>query len=182
MVLWRPTRPFTTSTQKKCPLRYSEQECKSRKSRNTWSNRKFWPWSMEWSRAKASRVLKIELTGHSKHHLPTTQEKTLHMDIIRWSTLKSDWLYRLQPKMEKLYIVSKTRLGADCGWGHELLIFKFRFKLKKVGKTTRQFRYNINPIPYDYTVEKRKRFKGLHLTECLMNFGWRFVTLYRRQG
>ena len=84
--------------------------------------------------------------------------------------------------MEKLYIVSKTRLGADCGSGHELLIVKFRFKLKKVGKTTRPFRYDINPIPYDYTVEMRNRFKGLHLTESLMNYGRRFVTLYRRQG
>ena len=79
-------------------------------------------------------------------------------------------------------LVSKTRLGADCGSGHELLIVKFRFKLKKVRKTTRPFRYDINPIPYDYTVEMRNRFKGLHLTECLMNYGRRFVTLYRRQG
>ena len=53
--------------------------------------------------------------------------------------------------------------------------------MKKVGKTTRLFRYDLNQIPYDYTVEVRNRFKGLDLTECLMNFGWRFVTLYRRQ-
>ena len=163
MVLWRPTRPFRTNTQKRCPLCYIEQECKSRKSRNTWSNRKIWPWSMEWSRAKTNGVLQIELSGHGKHPLPTTQEKAVHMDIIKWSTLKSDWLYRLQPKMEKLYIVSKTRLGADCGWDHELLIVKFRFKLKKVGKTTRTFRYDLNQIPYDYTVEVTNRFKGLHL-------------------
>ena len=84
--------------------------------------------------------------------------------------------------MEKLYTVSKTRHGVDCGSGHDLLIVKFRYKLKKVGKTTRPFRYDINPIPYDYTVEMRNRFKGLHLTECLMNYGQRFVTLYRRQG
>ena len=63
------------------------------------------------------------------------------MDISRWSTLKSDWLYSLQPKMEKLYAVSKTRSGADCGSDHEVLIAKFRLKLKKVGKTTRPFRY-----------------------------------------
>ena len=77
----------------------------------TWSNRQIWPWSMEWSRAKANRVLPRELTGHSKHPLPTTQEKTLHMDITRWSIPKSDWLHPLQPKMEKLYTVStnKTR-------------------------------------------------------------------------
>ena len=53
--------------------------------------------------------------------------------------------------------------------------------LKKVGKTTRPFRYDLNQIPYDYTVEVRNRFKGLDLIECLMNYGWRFVTLYRRQ-
>ena len=55
------------------------------------------------------RVLPRKHTGHSKHPLPTTQEKTLHMDIIRWPTLKSDWLYSLQPKMEKLYTVSKNK-------------------------------------------------------------------------
>ena len=56
------------------------------------------------------RVLPKECTGHSKHPLPTTQEKTLHMDITRRSTLKSDWLYSLQPEMEKLYIVSKNKI------------------------------------------------------------------------
>ena len=62
---------------------------KSRKSRNTWNNRQIWPWSTEGSRAKANRVLPRERIGHSKHPLPTTQEKTLHMDITRWSTPKS---------------------------------------------------------------------------------------------
>ena len=61
-------------------------------------------------------------------------------------------------------------------------IAKFRLKLKKVGKTTRPFRYDLNQIPYDYTVEVRNRFKGLDLIEYLMNYGWRFVTLYRRQA
>ena len=67
---------------------------------------------------------------------------------------------------------------------HELLIAKFRLKLKKVGKTTRPFRYDLNQIPYDYTVEVTNRYKELDLidTECLMNYGWRFMTLYRRQG
>ena len=73
--------------------------------------------------------------------------------------------------MEKLCTVSKTRLGADCGSDHELLVAKFRFKLKKLGKTTRPFSYDINPIPYDYTVEVRNKFKGLDLIECLMNYG-----------
>ena len=72
---------------------------------------KFWPWSTEWSRAKANRVLPRERTGHSKHPLPTTQEKTLHRDITRWSTLKSGWLYSLQPKI-KLYTVNKNKTGS----------------------------------------------------------------------
>ena len=138
---------FYNQHQKKCTLGYSGLEGKSRKSRNTGSNRKIWLWSMEWSRTKANRVFQREHTGHRKHSLPTTQEKTLHMDITRWSTLKSDWLYRLQPKMKKVYIVSKTRLGAASSTAHELLIAKFRFKLRKVGKTTRAFRYDkSNPL------------------------------------
>ena len=84
--------------------------------------------------------------------------------------------------MEKCIQSPKTRPGADCGSDHELLITKFRLKLKKVGKTTGPFRYDLNQIPYDYTVEVRNRFKGLDLTECLMNYEMRFVTLYRRQG
>ena len=95
--------------QKRCLFHYRGLECKSRKSRNTWSNRQIWLWNMEWSRAKTNRVLPRKCTGHSKHPLPTTQEKTLHMVITRWSTLKSDWLYSLQQKMEKLYTVNKNK-------------------------------------------------------------------------
>ena len=75
----------------------------------SWSNRKICPWNAEWNRAKTNRVLSRERTGHSKHPLPTIQEKTLHMDITRWSTPILDWLYSLQPKMEKLYTVSKNK-------------------------------------------------------------------------
>ena len=84
--------------------------------------------------------------------------------------------------MEKFYTVSKTRPGADRGSDQELLISKFRLKLNKVGKTTRPFRYDLNQIPYDYTVDVRNRFKRLDLIECLINYGRRFVTLYWRQG
>ena len=97
----------------------------------------------------------------------------------------------MQPKIEKLYTVSKKRLGADCGSDHELLVAKFRLKLKKVRKPTRPFRYDLNQITYDYTVEVRSRFnytvevrsrfKGLDLIESLMNYGWSFVTLYKRK-
>ena len=74
--------------------------------------------------------------------------------------------------MEKLYTVSTTRLGADCGSDHELLITKFRLKLRKVGKTTRSFRYDLNQIPYDYTVEVRNRFKGLDLIDRVPDELW----------
>ena len=104
-----------------------------------------------------------ELTGHSKHPLPTTQEKTLHMDITKWSTLTD---YILFSQIWRSSIQSaKTKPGADCGSDHELLIVKFRLKLKKVGKTTRPFRYDLNQIAYDYTVEVRNRFKGLDLID-----------------
>ena len=63
----------------------------------------------------------------------------------------------------------------------ELTVAQFRYKLEKAGKTTRPFRYDLNQIPYNYTVEVTNRFKGLDLRECLENYGWRFVTLYRRQ-
>ena len=98
-----------TNTKKRGPFHHRGLESKSRKSRDTWSNRQVRPWSTKWSRTKDNRVLPREHTGHSKHPLPTTQEKTPHMDITRWSIPKSDWLYSLQPKMEKFYTVSKNK-------------------------------------------------------------------------
>ena len=109
MVLWRPIRPFRTNTQKRCPFHYRGLECKSRKSRNTWSNRQIWPWSTEWSRAKRlikfcqENALVIASTLFQQH------KRRRHKDITRWSIPKSDGLYPLQPKMEKLYTVSKNK-------------------------------------------------------------------------
>ena len=74
--------------------------------------------------------------------------------------------------MEKLYTFSKTRPGADCGSDHELLIAKFILKLKKIGKTTRPFMYDLNQIPYDYTVEVKNRFKGLDLIDRVPDELW----------
>ena len=123
-----------------------------------------------------------ECTGHSKHPHSTTQEKTLHMtspdgqhrNQIDYIHCSQRWRSAIQS--------AKTRPGADCGSDHELLIAKFRIKLKKVEKTTRPFKYDLNQNSYDYTVEVRNRFKGLDLIECLMNYGMKFMTLYRRQG
>ena len=83
--------------------------------------------------------------------------------------------------MEKLYTVRKSRPGADCGSDHEVLIANFILKLKKVGKTTRQLMYDLNQIPYNYTVEVTNRFKVLDLIECLKKYGRRLMTLYRKQ-
>ena len=113
-------------------------------------------------------------TGHSKHPLPTTHETTLHMDITRWSTPKSDYILCSQ-RWRSCIQSAKTRPGADCGSDHELLITKFRLKLKKVGKTTRPFGYDLNQIPYDYTVEVRNRFKGLDLIDTVPDELWNEV-------
>ena len=67
--------------------------------------------------------------------------------------------------MKKLYTVSKNKIGGDCGSDHEILIAKFKYKLKKVGKTMRPFRYDLNHIPYNYIVEMINRLKGLNLIE-----------------
>ena len=90
--------------------------------------------------------------------------------VIFFAAKDGEALYSQQKQDQEL-------TGSD----HELLIAKFRLKLKKVGKTTRPLRYDLNQTPYDYTVEVRNRFKGLDLIQCLMNYGRRFMKLYRRQ-
>ena len=75
-------------------------------------------------------------------------------------------VYFLKMQFKAFYNQQKSKSGADCGSDHELLIAKFRLKLKKIGKTIRPFRYDINQIPYDSTVEVTNRFKGLDLIEC----------------
>ena len=169
MILWRSTRPFRSNTQKRYPLHYRWLECKSRKSRNTWSNRHIWPWSTEWSRAKANRVLPRERTGHSfqqhKRRLYTwTSPDGWHQNQINYILCSQRWRNSIQS--------AKTRLGADCGSDHEFLIAKFRLKLKKVGETTRPFSYDLIQIPYDYTVEVANRFKRLDLIDRVPDELW----------
>ena len=136
-VLWRPWRPWRTNTQKRCPFHYRGLECKSRKSRNTWSNRQIWPWSIEWSRAKANRVLQRECTGYSKQLFQQhkrrfytwTSPDGKHWNQIDFILCCQRWRSSTQS--------AKTRPETDCGSDHELFIAKFRLKLKKVGKTIR---------------------------------------------
>ena len=103
------------------------------------------------------------------------------MDIIRWS-IPNLFDYILCSQRWRSSIQSaKTRPGTDCGSDHELLIAKFRLKLKKVGKTTRPFRYDLNQIPYNYTLEVTNRFKGLDLVDGVPEELWMEVhNIYRR--
>ena len=105
--------------------------------------------------------------------LMVTNQKEMVRNQIDYTLCSQRWRNSIKS--------ARTRVGADCGSDREL-IAKFRLKLKKVGKTTRPFRYDLNQIPYNYTVEVTNRFKELDLIECLKNYGWRFVTLYKRQG
>ena len=91
--------------------------------------------------------------------------------IIFFAAKDGEALYSQQKQDQELTVVHSD---------HEILIAKFRYILKKVGKTTRSFKYDLNQIPYDYTVEATNRFKGLDLLECLKNYGWRFLRLYRK--
>ena len=171
MVLWRPIRPSRMNTKTSCPSHYRGLECKSRKSRDTWSNKQVWPWSTKWSRAKASRVLPREHTGHSQQPLSTTEEMTLHMDITRWLIPKSDWLYSLQSKLENLYRVSKNKTRSWLWNRPWTLCCQIQTKIE-VRKITRAFSFDLNQIPYNYTVEVKNRFKGLDLIDRVPEKLW----------
>ena len=108
----------------------------------------------------------IQTAGSQKDHKDLDKTEHACLFMLRWKGSKQS---------------TKRRLGTDCGSDHELLIAKFRLKVKKVGKTTRPLRYDLNQIPYDYTVEVTNRYKGIDLIEHLKNCGWGFVTLYKRQ-
>ena len=120
-----------------------------------------------------NKVLAIRIQQHKRRLYTWTSLDGQHRNQIDYILCSQRWRSSVQSV--------KTRPEADCGSNHELLIAKFRLKLKRVGKTTRPFRYDLNQIPYDHIVEVTNRFKGLNMIECLKNYGWRFVILYRRQ-
>ena len=126
----------------------------------------------EFCQENALVIAKTLFQQHNRRLYTWTSPDGQHQNQIDSILCSQRWRSSLQS--------ANIRLGADRGSDHELLIAKFRLKLKKVGKTARSFRYDLNQIPYDYTVEVRNRFKGLDLIECLMNYVWRFATLYRR--
>ena len=154
-----------TTTTKWCPFHHRGLEWKLRNLRDIFSNRQIWPWNMEWSRTKGNRILPRQCTGHSNTLFQQHQRRLYtwtspdgqHWNQIDYILCSQRWRSSIQS--------AKKRLGADCGSNHELLIAKFSLKLRKVGKTTKPFRCDLNQIPYDYRVEVKNRFKESDLTE-----------------
>ena len=164
MVLSRPTRPFRTNTQKRCPFHYRGLECKSRKSRNTITGKfdlgvcnEAGERLIEFCQENALVIANTLFQQHKRRLYTWTSQDGQHRNQTDYILCSQRWRSSIQS--------AKIRPRADCGSDHELLIAKFRLKLKKVGKTTKPFRYDLNQIPYDYTVEVRNRFKGLDLID-----------------
>ena len=181
MVLWRPTRPSRTNAQKGCGFHSRGLECKVGGQEIPGVTGKFGlgvrneagQRQIEFCQENTLVIANTLFQQHRRRLYTWTSPNGQHRNQIDYIFCSQKWRRSIQS--------TKTRPGADCGSDHKLLIAKFRLKLK-VRKTTRPFRYDINQIPYDSTVEVRNRFKGLDLIECLMNYERRFMTLYRRPG
>ena len=171
MVLWRPTRPPRTNTQKRYLFHHRGLECKSRKSRDPWSKSKLGLGVQN----EAGQML-TEFFQENTLVIANTLFQKHKDDSYTWTS--PDGQYQNQIT----YILSswrcrgsiqwaKTRLGADCGSDHDLLIAKLRHT-EKLRKTTRPFRYDLNEIPYDYIEEVRNRLKGLDLIDRMPDKLW----------
>ena len=143
LVLWRPRRSPRTNTKKRCSVHHWGLECKSRKSRDTWRNRQVWPWRTKWSQTKAefcqvnALVIANTLFQQDKRQLYIwTSGNGQYQNQTEDVLCSQRWRSCIQS--------AKTRAGADCGSDHQLLIAKFRLKLKKAGKTTRPVRYILS--------------------------------------
>ena len=142
-------------------------ECKSRKSKDTWSKRQVWPWVqnetgqrlIEFCQENTLVIANTLFQQHKRWLYTWTSPDGQYWNQIEYILCSQRWRSSVQS--------AKTRLRAKCGSDHEFLIEKFRLKLKKVEKTSRPFRYDLNKIPCDYTVEVRNRFKGLGLIHRL---------------
>ena len=171
-VLWRPTRLSRTDTQKRCPFHYRGQEYRSKKSRDTWSNRKIWPCVqnkvgqrlIEFCQENPLVIANSLFQQHKRRLYTWTSADGQYWNKIDYILCSQRWRSSTQS--------TETRLGAHCGSDHELLIAKFRLKLKKIGKTTRPFRYDLNQTPNYYTVGVTNRFKGLDLIDRVPEQLW----------
>ena len=169
-----------TNTKKICPFHHRGLGCENRMSRDTWSifyqgefglgvHNKAGQRLTEFCQENTLVIANTLFQQHKRRLYTWTSPDGQYWNQIDYIFCSQRWRSSIQS--------AKTRPRADCGSDHELLIAKFRLILKKVGKTTRPSRYNLNQIPYNYTVEVTNRFKGLDLIECLKNYGQRFVTL-----
>ena len=179
-VLWRCTRSSRANTQRRRPFHYRDLERKSRKQEIPGVMGKFGIGVQnkagqrltEFCQENTLVIANTLFQQHKRRLYTWTSPDSQYWNQIDYILCSQTWKSSVQS--------AKTRPGADCGSDHELLIAKFRFKLKKE-KTTRTSKYDLYQIPYNYTVEVKNRFKGLDLIECLKNDGRSFVTLYRRQ-
>ena len=130
---------------------------------------------IEFCKENALIIANILFQQHKRRLHTWTSPDGQHWNQIDYILCSQRWRSSIQS--------AKTRPGANCDPDHEIFIAKFRLKLKKVGKTTRRFRYDLNSVPNDYKMKVTNRLQGLHLRqECLKDDGQRFLILYRRQG
>ena len=145
------------------------QCCKEQDCTETWNVRPINQGNLD--------VVKQEIARVNINILFQQHKMTIHMDIL-YTEIRL--IIFFAAKDRKLYTVSKNKTWNWLWIRSSIPYYKFRIKLKEVGKIIRPFRYDPNKIPYNYTVEVTNRFKGLYLLECLKNYGWRFWTPYRR--
>ena len=161
MVLWRPTRPSRTNTKKKDVLfitgdwnaKVGSQEISVTGKFGLRVQNEAGQWLIVFCQENVLVIANTLSQKHKKRYYTWTSPDGQYRDQIDYILCSQRWRSSIQS--------AKTRRGADCGSDHELLIAKFRLKLKKVGKTTRPFRYDLNWIPYDYTVQVTNSFKEL---------------------
>ena len=184
MVLWRPTRPSRTNTPKKNVFFIiGDWNAKVGSQETPGVTGKFGlgVWNeagqrlIEVCQENALLIAKIFFQQHKRRLYTWTSPGGQHWNQIDYILCHQQWRSSTQS--------AKTRPGSDWGTDHELLIAEFRLKLRKVGKTTRPFRYNLNQIPYNYTVEVTNIFKGLDLTDRVPEELWMEVCdIVQRQG
>ena len=168
----KTTRPSRTNTQKRCPFITGDWNAKVGSQETPGVTGKFGlgvqneagQWLIEFCQENTLFIANTLFQQHKRRLYTWTSPDSQHQNHIDYIFCNQRWRSSIRS--------AKTRLGADCGSDHELLITKFRLKLKKVGKTTSPFRYDLNQIPYDYTVEVRNRFKGLDLIDRVPDELW----------